>query len=179
MSDNDEQFAPGGTGGADAAELAGPKRVIGTPSPATRAVDPKAAVPQEAADYLPTDPPDVQSAKVAERIAAACFVIAFLAGVGFLAAYIGIEVGPNNSGNAVVAALRSNMALGSSLGLALLALGTGSIIWVRHLTPNIEIEEHRHELASAPEARRAFQKDFAEGAAITQITKRPLLRPPI
>jgi ubiquinol-cytochrome c reductase iron-sulfur subunit len=68
------------------------------------------------------------------------------------------------------------MALGSSLSVALLALGTGSMIWVRHLTPNIEIEEHRHDLASAPEDRAAFKKDFATGAAITQITKRPLLR---
>jgi ubiquinol-cytochrome c reductase iron-sulfur subunit len=176
MSDNYEPFAPGGTGGADAAELAGPKRVIGTPLPATRAVDAKAAVPEQAPDYLPTDPADPKAAKTAERIAAACFIIAFLAGVGFLAAYIGLEVGPNHSGNAVDAALRSNLALGSSLGLALLALGTGSMIWVRHLTPNIEIEEHRHDLRSQPEDRAAFQKDFAEGAAITQITKRPLLR---
>jgi ubiquinol-cytochrome c reductase iron-sulfur subunit len=173
MSDNIEQLP---RGGADEAELAGPKRVIGTPSSAPRAVDAKAVEPQDAADYLPTDPSDMHSAKVAERVAAACFVIAFVAGVGFLAAYIGLEVGPNHAGNAVVAALRSNLALGTSLGVALLALGTGSMIWVRSLTPNIEIEEHRHELASEPEDRRAFQKDFAEGAAITQITKRPLLR---
>jgi ubiquinol-cytochrome c reductase iron-sulfur subunit len=176
------QGGPGGPGGeisepaGEISEPAGPKRVIGTPSSAPSAVDAKAVEPQDAADYLPTDPSDMQSAKVAERVAAACFVIAFVAGVGFLAAYIGLEVGPNHAGNAVVAALRSNLALGSSLGVALLALGTGSMIWVRSLTPNIEIEEHRHELASPPEDRRAFQKDFAEGAAITQITKRPLLR---
>jgi ubiquinol-cytochrome c reductase iron-sulfur subunit len=157
-------------------EPAGPRRVIGTPSPAPRSTDPKAPAPEEAADYLPTDPANMKSAKNAERIAAVCFVIAFLAGIGFLVAYTGLEVGPNNGGNAVVAALRSNMALGSSLGLALLALGTGSMIWVRHLTPNIEIEEHRHDLKSAPEDRAAFKKDFATGAAITQITKRPLLR---
>jgi ubiquinol-cytochrome c reductase iron-sulfur subunit len=75
-----------------------------------------------------------------------------------------------------VAALRSNLALGSSLTVALLALGTGSMIWVRHLTPNIEVEEERHEMESAPEDRAAFKRDFAEGAAISQVTRRPLLR---
>jgi ubiquinol-cytochrome c reductase iron-sulfur subunit len=157
-------------------ETPSPYRVVGTPSPAAAAVDALAPAPEEAPDYLPTNPSNMQHAKNAERLAAACFIIAFLAGIGFLVAYIGLEVGPNHAGNAVVAALRSNMALGSSLGLALLALGTGSMIWVRHLTPNIEIEEERHELRSAPEDRAAFKKDFATGAAVTQITKRPLLR---
>jgi ubiquinol-cytochrome c reductase iron-sulfur subunit len=78
--------------------------------------------------------------------------------------------------NAVVAAFRSNLALGSALSVALLALGAGSIIWVRHLTPNIEIEEERHDLQSAPADRAAFQREFAEGAAISQVTRRPLLR---
>jgi ubiquinol-cytochrome c reductase iron-sulfur subunit len=157
-------------------EPAGPYRVVGTPAPAPAAVDEKSPVPQEAKDYLPTAPSDPVHAKNAERLAAACFLVAFVAGIGFLAAYIGLEVGPNNGGNAVVAALRSNMALGSSLGLALLALGTGSMIWVRHLTPNIEITEERHKLRSEPEDRAAFKKDFAQGAAVTGITKRPLLR---
>ncbi len=50
------------------------------------------------------------------------------------------------------------------------------MIWVRHLTPNIEIVEERHDLNSAPADRAAFQRTFAEGAAISQITKRPLIR---
>ena len=75
--------------------------------------------------------------------------------------------------NPVVAVLRSNLALGTSLSVALLALGAGSMIWVRHLTPNIEIAEERHDLRSAPEERKAFQREFAEGAAISQITRRP------
>jgi ubiquinol-cytochrome c reductase iron-sulfur subunit len=170
MSDTYDPSSP------DEAEPAGPKRVIGTPSPAPSAVDAKAVAPEDEPDYLPTDPSDMKGAKAAERLAAACFVVAFVAGVCFLVAYIGLEVGPNNPGNPVISALRSNMALGSSLGLALLALGTGSMIWVRNLTPNIEIEEERHALQSKAEDRAAFQKDFAQGAAITQITKRPLLR---
>ncbi len=36
--------------------------------------------------------------------------------------------------------------------------------------------EERHDLNSAPADRAAFQRTFAEGAAISQITKRPLIR---
>jgi ubiquinol-cytochrome c reductase iron-sulfur subunit len=50
------------------------------------------------------------------------------------------------------------------------------MIWVRHLTPNIEIVEERHDLASAPEDRKAFKREFAEGAAISQVTRRPIVR---
>jgi ubiquinol-cytochrome c reductase iron-sulfur subunit len=107
------------------------------------------------------------------------FVIAFFAGVGFIAAYVGLEIGISTipkGANPVVAVLRSNVALGTSLTIALLALGTGSLIWVRHLTPNIEIAEERHDLRSNPEDRKAFQREFAEGAAISQVTRRPLVR---
>jgi len=153
-----------------------PRRVIGTPPPAPVAVDVQKT---PAAAPLITDPSDKAHAKRAERLVALLFVIAFLAGCGFIAAFIGIEVGIANipaGANAVDAAFRSNLALGLTLSIALLALGTGSMIWVRHLTPNIEIEEERHDLRSAPQDRAAFQKEFAEGAAISQITKRPLLR---
>jgi len=151
-------------------------RVIGTPSTAPKAVDVPTAPPPPA---FSADPPDVVHGRRAERLVAALFILAFLAGCGFIAAYVGLEIGiatiPKGA-NAVVAALRSNLALGSSLAVALLALGTGSMIWVRHLTPNIEIEEERHDLPSEPADRRAFQREFAEGAAISQVTRRPLLR---
>jgi len=157
-------------------EPSGPRRVIGTPSPAPKAVD-VPAKPEEPS--FSAEPTMVEHAKNAERIVAALFILAFLAGCGFIAAFVGLEVGQSTipkGADAVVAALRSNMALGSSLAVALLALGTGSMIWVRHLTPNIEIEEERHDMPSEPADRAAFQRTFAEGAAISQVTKRPLVR---
>jgi ubiquinol-cytochrome c reductase iron-sulfur subunit len=157
-------------------EPTGPRRVIGTPSPAPKAVDVQAEPSQPA---FSAEPENTRHAKNAERIVAVLFVIAFLAGVGFIAAYVGLEIGvgqlPKGS-NPVVAVLRSNVALGTSLAVALLALGAGSLIWVRHLTPNIEIAEERHDLNSTAEDRKAFQREFAEGAAISQVTRRPLVR---
>ena len=157
-------------------EISGPRRVIGTPSPAPKAVD---VIDEPKEPAFSAEPSMVDHAKNAERVVAALFILAFLAGCGFIAAYVGLEVGSSTipkGANAVVAAFRSNLALGSTLAIALLALGAGSMIWVRHLTPNIEIEEERHDLNSTPAERTAFQRSFAEGAAISQITKRPLIR---
>ena len=157
-------------------EISGPRRVIGTPSPAPKSVD-VAEKPDTPA--FSAEPSMVDHANNAEKVVAAMFILAFLAGCGFIAAYVGLEVGVSSipkGANAVVAAFRSNLALGSTLSVALLGLGIGSMIWVRHLTPNIETIEERHDLNSAPADRAAFQRTFAEGAAISQITKRPLIR---
>ena len=153
-----------------------PRRVIGTPSPAPVAVD-TAERPTE--PPFITDPENKAHASRAELLVAALFVLAFVAGCGLIAAYIGLEIGTSNipsGANAVDAVFRSNLALGLCLSVVLLALGAGSLIWVRHLTPNIEIEEERHELRSSAKDRAAFKSEFADGAAISQVTKRPLLR---
>ena len=157
-------------------EPSGARRVIGTPATAPPAVDVRKG---PAEPPVPTDPTDVKHAKNAERLVAALFLLAFVAGCGFIAAFVGLEVGSSTipaGGNAVDAVFRSNLALGLSLSVVLLAIGAGSMIWVRHLTPNIEIAEERHDLRSSSADRAAFQQEFAEGAAISQVTKRPLVR---
>jgi hypothetical protein len=62
------------------------------------------------------EPSMVDHAKNAERVVAALFVLAFLAGCGFIAAYVGLEVGQSSipkGADAIVAAFRSNLALGT------------------------------------------------------------------
>ena len=78
-----------------------------------RAGDGEPPAPRE----LPADPPDLRQAKNAERVVALLFTLAFLAGVGFIAAYVGFEV------HSVDAVLRSNLALGISMSVVFLALG--------------------------------------------------------
>jgi ubiquinol-cytochrome c reductase iron-sulfur subunit len=172
MSSEIEPQADGSADGGspDGGESAVPHRVIGTPPPAPAAVDRRGGDGSGAVEKVSTDPEDMAHAKRMERIVAACFVLAFLAGCGFVAAYIGLEVG------SVDAALRSNLALGVSLAVALAGLGIGSLLWVRHLTPNIETVEYRHELRSDPKARAEFGRVFMEGSEVSQVTKRPLLR---
>ena len=155
----------------DAPEGTGPRRVIGTPPPAeARTLLGSETHAEVAPRELPSDPPDLRKAKLAERVVASLFILAMLAGIGFIAAYIGLEV------HSVDAVLRSNLALGTSLSVALLALGFGATIWVRHLMPDVEITEARKPLASPEADRAAFKETFEEGADASQFVKRPLLR---
>jgi ubiquinol-cytochrome c reductase iron-sulfur subunit len=170
MSSEFEPEDGGAPQGAAGDGTAVPHRVVGTPPPTPAAMDQAGGSGDSAVVKLVTDPEDTAHAKNAERVVALLFTLAFFAGCGFIAAYIGIEVG------SVDAVLRSNLALGTSLSVVLLSLGVGSLIWVRHLTPNLETVEYRHKMASEPEDRERFSEMFAEGAAVSQVTKRPLLR---
>ncbi len=167
---------PGAGSGASAAHSEGsavPRRVIGTPAPAaarTMLPPPDQGFAQPPARQLPAEPEDPIRAKKAERIVAACFLIAMLAGLGFIAAYVIIGAGT------LTKVVHSNLALGSTLSLALLMLGIGATIWVRHLMPNVELTEQRHPLASSAQDRAAFAETFEEGADASQFVKRPLVR---
>jgi ubiquinol-cytochrome c reductase iron-sulfur subunit len=167
------EYLTGGEGSAQPEGQAGPRRVIGTPSPAaarTLLPEPGDGADHEQVRELPPDPPDLVRAKKAERIVAACFLIAMLAGLAFLVAYGTIGVGT------ITAALHSNLALGGTLSLAFLLLGVGAVIWVRHLMPDVELTEQRHLLRSDPQDRAAFKETFDEGADASQFVKRPLIR---
>jgi ubiquinol-cytochrome c reductase iron-sulfur subunit len=166
--------AAGGAPGADQpGEPAAPHRVIGTPPPATArtmlaTADDGGARPP--ARELPPDSDDPVRAKKAELIVAACFILAMLAGFGFLVAYGLIGVG------SVTGALDSNLALGLTLAVALLLLAGGAVIWVRHLMPDVELTEQRHPMASDAKDKRAFKETFEEGAETSQFVKRPIVR---
>jgi quinol---cytochrome c reductase iron-sulfur subunit len=184
MSDMDETEGTEGPGVPVA-----PHRVIGTPPPSPRLLGsdapprepgPKAALalvsdeeefPQEQIEGLPPDDPRViVHGRRAERVVAACFTLAFLAGCGFVAAYVGLGV------HTVDKTLRSNLALGVSLSVTLLALGLGALLWVRHLMPNVETIQERHDLRSEEKERQATEAYFKEGTANSQFVKRPVVR---
>jgi ubiquinol-cytochrome c reductase iron-sulfur subunit len=173
MSDNDADLE-------NAPEERRPHRVIGTPPPAAGILtDPGRGDGEDegtvAEPWIPADPPDLVSAKNWERVAALLFILSALASVGFIAAYVGLEIGTKN-GDVVDATLRSNLALGTAMSVAFLAIGIGMVIWVRYIMPPVEVTEERHPLASDPADRAAFAETFIEGAEASQITKRPLLR---
>jgi ubiquinol-cytochrome c reductase iron-sulfur subunit len=162
-----------GSESAGAEETRAPRRVIGTPSPAQQHMllaDAGQDAPPPAPRELPADPDDPVRAKRAERVVAACFIIATLAGIGFIAAYIGLEV------HSVDATLRSNLALGTTLSLSMLGLAVGATIWVRHLMPQVELTEARKPLASPEKDREEFAETFTESTEASQFVKRPIIR---
>src|SRR5215467_8218088 len=150
-----------------------PHRVIGTPPPArarTLLGEAAGTAPAEAPRELPAEPANLRKAKTAERVVASLFILSMLASIGFIAAYVGLEV------HSVDATLRSNLALGLSMGIAFMAIGAGATIWVRSIMPDVEQVEERHPLASTTQERATFAKTFKEGAEASGFVKRPLLR---
>jgi len=171
MQGSGEQFPPG-DGAEELPESRAPHRVIGTPPPArarTLLETPPEDGPPEPRE-LPAGPSNLPQAKRAERLVAALFILSMLASIGFIAAYIGLEVGTVGSAG------RSNLALGVSMSVAFGALAVGAVIWVRFLMPQVELTEERKPLASTRQQRDEFKKTFTEGAEASGFAKRPLVR---
>jgi ubiquinol-cytochrome c reductase iron-sulfur subunit len=191
MSDMEE--TPGPSEASESAETTEghgttPRRVIGTPQPAPRLLGGQGgaevaahegaeaahhggvAVAEHDEEKMPVESDYPQHAKNAEKIVVFCFLLAFLAGCGFIAAYIGLGV------HTVDKVFRSNLALGLSLSVALLGLGLGALIWVRQLMPDVELAEERHEMRSTRPERAAFEEYFKEAAATSQFVRRPMVR---
>ncbi len=166
-----------GHGSGDNEPERGPSRVIGTPSPAQSrkllaetAPGSTAGLPVVKEPELPADPQDMDGAKRAERHVAACFILAMLAGLGFIAAYLIFGV------HSVDKTWHSNLALGTTMGLTFLFLGMGATIWVRRIMPHVELTEQRHPMRSEESNRQAFEETFNVGSAASQFVKRPILR---
>jgi ubiquinol-cytochrome c reductase iron-sulfur subunit len=182
MSDMEHTEGPEGAEGTGIP--ARRRRVIGTPPPSPpllgngrRSGPDGAGESTEVArgdehfeERLPTESDNPDRARRAEKIVALCFTLAFIAGCGFIAAYVGLGV------HSVDKTLRSNLGLGVSLSVTLLAIGLGALIWVRQLMPDVEWTEERHDLRSDEKDREEFEEYFKEGAATSQFVKRPLIR---
>lgn len=167
-----EQATLGGASAEDAGSERAPRRVIGTPFPAgARSMlgEAEGGGPPAPRD-MPAEPDDPAQAKRAERVVAALFTLSAFASIGFIAAYVGLEL-PNYD-----AVLRSNLALGTSMSVAFLALGVGATIWVRYLMPQVELTEERKPLASPEKDRREFAETFTQGRDTSGFVKRPLVR---
>jgi ubiquinol-cytochrome c reductase iron-sulfur subunit len=173
---------------SDMEEIGGPEvperphRVIGTPPPnppllgsgheagdGGETVSHGAEV-EPAEERLSSESDFPSHANNAEKIVAWSFLLAFIAGCGFIAAYVGLGV------HSLDATFRSNLALGLSLSVALLGLGVGALIWVRQLMPDAELTEIRHDPRSPAKARQEFAEYFAEGTGASQFVKRPIVR---
>src|SRR5215470_15607856 len=93
------------------------RSMLATPQPGSPGGPPQPRPPRE----LPAEPADLDSAKKGERIVAALFVIATLAGLGFIAAYVIFPV------HTLTRVQHSNIALGLTMAVSFLALAAGAV----------------------------------------------------
>ncbi|TYL46116.1 Rieske 2Fe-2S domain-containing protein [Nocardioides sp. BGMRC 2183] len=123
--------------------------------------------------WRPTDVDDAAE-KRAERQVAGFFALSAICTVLFLVAYFVLDIGDNWTTFAGFGA--STMALGTTLGLALLFIGVGIIHWARKLMADKEIVEMRHPARSSDEDREGTLKALSDGLAESGIGRRPLIR---
>jgi ubiquinol-cytochrome c reductase iron-sulfur subunit len=121
-------------------------------------------------EYRPTDV-DPRLEKRAERQVAGMFALATLLTLAFTVAYFAIPI------DAIVANTSAlNLALGLTLGGALLLIGIGAIQWAKKLMDDHEIVEMRHPAASSAEDRVEAIGILQAGGRESGIGRRPLIR---
>ena len=125
--------------------------------------------------HLPR-PTDVDPAKEkrAERQVATLFGLSAVASILFAVAYFSFAIGENP--DLILGFGASHVALGLSLGVALLGIGIGAILLARKLMDDHEIVEYRHPAASSEEDRKEAIAALTQGIAESTIGRRPLVR---
>ncbi len=111
----------------------------------------------------PADPADA----FRERLVSAVFLVGGAAAVAFFVMYW-IHTKPTDNW--------INGWLGGLLGLALIALGTGAVLWAKLLMPHEEAVEERHPFYSSAVDRQSAADSFNAGVQGSGIARRPLLR---
>ncbi len=119
---------------------------------------------------------DPRAERRAERQVAGMFGLAALLTLAFLVAYVVFPIAGGEGGADVAAVRRSNVALGLTLGGALLLIGIGAIHWARKLMTSHEIVHERHELRSDDATRAAALSDFELGAEESGFGRRTMIR---
>jgi ubiquinol-cytochrome c reductase iron-sulfur subunit len=121
----------------------------------------------------PTDV-DPKAEKRAERQIAGLFGFSSLCAILFCVAYFTFDVGDNP--DTVFGAGASNVFLGLTMGLALLAIGVGIVHWSRKIMVDHEIVEMRHSSGSSQQDREYAVDAFNVGVEDSGIMRRPLIR---
>ena len=128
--------------------------------------------------WRPTDV-DPAAEKRAERQIATLFGLSSICAILFVVSYFVFDINGGADGETVQTIWglgASNVALGASLGLALLLIGVGLIQWARKLMGDHEIVEMRHPARSSDEDREETLRVLALGADESGIARRPLVR---
>ncbi|MFJ3227690.1 Rieske 2Fe-2S domain-containing protein [Streptomyces sp. NPDC086783] len=119
---------------------------------------------------------DERAAKRSERVVAMLFTLSMLATIGFIASFVTIPADKSVFIWPLGHISGLNFALGTTLGVALFAIGAGAVHWARTLMSDVEIADDRHPIEAAPEVRAKVMADFRQGAKESALGRRKLIR---
>jgi ubiquinol-cytochrome c reductase iron-sulfur subunit len=117
--------------------------------------------------------PGSRADRRAERLVAACFVVAFLSVVAFIGVYLFF---PWQFTVADQRAFLYTPLLGVTMGLALLAVGFGIVLWGKLLMPHETAVQDRHDGFSEETDRKTVGATLRDGLDMTGLGRRSLLR---
>jgi len=154
-----------------------PARKIGRRKPLT-AQDATATQPSDSAhtvvaesvviehDSTPVDP---REDKFAEWQVSVLFLIATLAVIGFVVAFVLVDPKAHIGRD-------MNFALGGTLTVALLGMGAGLVLWAKKLLPHDKMVQERHDFYSPEEEELATEETFLKGFREMGLGSRRVLR---
>jgi ubiquinol-cytochrome c reductase iron-sulfur subunit len=123
--------------------------------------------------------PGTRAEKRTERKVARWFIIAALAGLGFLAAYLFWPFAyapPNTPGSRHLLYQLYTPIIGVLFGLAVFAVGAGTIAYAKHLLPHETAVQERHIGGSAAVDRATISAILADSGATSGIARRSLIK---
>ena len=119
---------------------------------------------------------DPKAARRAERQVATMFLLSMLFVVLFVVAFVTIDAQAMIYIPVFGVVGASNIALGFTLGMAVLLIGTGAIQWAKKLMPDQEVVQERHKLASPPSADKEAEKNYQEGKVESGFAQYKIIR---
>ena len=128
----------------------------------------------EIVHYAPRFPiPGTKAERRVERTIALCFLLTGLFGLAFVVIFVAMKFAytPGNNSAKYFTPL-----LGVTLGLALLGVGLGVIIWAKKLLPEEVAVEKRHLGGSDPDDKKIMGGQLVHIVDETGVTRRPLLK---
>jgi ubiquinol-cytochrome c reductase iron-sulfur subunit len=118
--------------------------------------------------------PGSKAEKRAERQVSSLFLLTFIGAIAFIVCYIVVpwkyKLGDNNNFRWFTPAL------GICLGVALLGLGFGMVLWAKKLMPEEEVVSDRHDGPSSEFDRHTTAATIVSGLNDSTLARRPMLR---
>ncbi|HSY15325.1 MAG TPA: Rieske 2Fe-2S domain-containing protein [Jatrophihabitantaceae bacterium] len=118
--------------------------------------------------------PGTKAEKRAERGVSMFFLLAALAGVGFIVAFIVVPYHWQLPGESQNFRFYTPV-LGGLLGLMLVLMGFGAVLWAKWLMPEEEAEQDRHDEPSTDEDKAFIQSTLAVGLQDAGVPRRSML----
>ena len=119
---------------------------------------------------------DPQAARRAERQVAGLFLLSVLATIGFIVAYVAIPANATIWLPVLQKVSAVHIALGGTVGVALLSIGLAAVHWAKTLMPSEEVIQQRHPLSSEPQERTEATQRLLAGGEQSGLARRSLIR---